>query len=182
MSKNKQENSNTRRKVLKGAIAGGAVAATSEQWKKPVVDSILLPAHAATTDAAAAQSAGITTTAVPINITLEMIVNGDEQSASASAGQTNTLANSDIGDGVDLQARVTITPPQAASFTLAYDNTDNIDSGPSSPVNGTTAANGVQTIAFSTDDLPDNGGADAIATFTATTAGAASAAVILDFN
>ncbi len=43
----------SRRKLLKSILAGGGVAAAGralpEQWTKPVVDSVLLPAHAQTT-------------------------------------------------------------------------------------------------------------------------------------
>ena len=43
-----------RRRALKTAILGGAaVASTPEKWSKPMVDSILLPAHATTTDVVA---------------------------------------------------------------------------------------------------------------------------------
>ena len=41
-----------RRKVLKSTLAGGAVITTSilpKKWTKPALDSVVLPAHAATT-------------------------------------------------------------------------------------------------------------------------------------
>ena len=42
-----------RRKVLKTTLAGGAVVTTSilpDTWKKPSMDSIVLPSHAETTN------------------------------------------------------------------------------------------------------------------------------------
>ena len=47
-----EKKTNDRRKVLKTTLAGGAVITTSivpDKWKKPSMDSIMLPAHAATT-------------------------------------------------------------------------------------------------------------------------------------
>ncbi len=42
-----------RRKLLKSLVAGGGAAVTAnslpDKWAKPVVDSVLLPAHAQTT-------------------------------------------------------------------------------------------------------------------------------------
>jgi len=47
----------SRRRLLKKLAAGsgalGAVSALPEKWRKPVVDSVILPAHAATTTAPA---------------------------------------------------------------------------------------------------------------------------------
>ena len=44
------ESSSGRRKLLKSLVAGGGVWTTTkilpENWHKPVVDSIILPAHA----------------------------------------------------------------------------------------------------------------------------------------
>ena len=42
-----------RRKALKSTLIGGAVISTSvvpEKWKKPMLDSVVLPSHATTTD------------------------------------------------------------------------------------------------------------------------------------
>ena len=56
----------TRRKLLKTIAAGsGAVVAGKaipESWSRPVVDSVVLPAHAATTDDSGSQGGGATTT------------------------------------------------------------------------------------------------------------------------
>ena len=38
-----------KRKLIKGLAAGGGVAAVAEQWVTPVVESVMLPAHAQTT-------------------------------------------------------------------------------------------------------------------------------------
>ena len=55
----------SRRKVLKTMAGAGAFAgllAVSGKWSKPVVDSIILPAHAQATNAAAPGADNITTT------------------------------------------------------------------------------------------------------------------------
>ena len=56
----------SRRKVLK-SIAVGAIAVVAgqslpEAWSKPVVDAVLLPAHAETTDDSGSSGGGVTTT------------------------------------------------------------------------------------------------------------------------
>ena len=43
----------SRRKVIKSTLAGGAVITTSivpGEWKKPALESVVLPAHAALTN------------------------------------------------------------------------------------------------------------------------------------
>lgn len=59
-----QTNVEDRRKAVKNILAGSGVvagAATSSQWAKPVVDSVLLPAHAQTSDMIVlAGNAGVT--------------------------------------------------------------------------------------------------------------------------
>lgn len=51
----KSESKNNRRSAVKKVLAGGGVlggaAITSSTWVKPVVNSVLLPAHAQGTDA-----------------------------------------------------------------------------------------------------------------------------------
>ena len=58
-----------RRKLLKTFTAGsGVVAAGSalpEAWVKPIVNQVVLPAHAQTTDDSDASAGGVTTTAAP---------------------------------------------------------------------------------------------------------------------
>ena len=49
MSDNKQELLHNRRQLLKGALGASVIAATvPSQWVKPVVNSVLTPAHAQT--------------------------------------------------------------------------------------------------------------------------------------
>lgn len=62
-----------RRKLLLGTAAAGGAAALSGSWTKPVVDTVLLPAHAETTSALPtnceiAQSTGVHTTLVQLLI------------------------------------------------------------------------------------------------------------------
>ena len=50
-AKNGVDTQNSRRKILKQTLAGGAVISAgvaSSKWSKPVVDSVVLPAHAQT--------------------------------------------------------------------------------------------------------------------------------------
>ena len=55
----KQEPDHVKRNRLKGLAAGSVlVAASSTQWSKPVVNSLLLPAHAQTSPASMAGDAG----------------------------------------------------------------------------------------------------------------------------
>ncbi len=47
------EHKESRRRALKSTLIGGAVISTSaapDKWKKPILDSVMLPAHATTTD------------------------------------------------------------------------------------------------------------------------------------
>ena len=56
---------NSRRKVLKSTLAGGVVITTtikSEEWVKPVVNSVIIPAHAQTS---------ATTTMAPTTTTMQ---------------------------------------------------------------------------------------------------------------
>ncbi len=71
---NKQKDTNSqRRKLLKTvAISGGVIGATQsmpEKWLKPVVDSVILPSHATTSDnsGSLAGNEAITTTPAPAN-------------------------------------------------------------------------------------------------------------------
>lgn len=55
-----------RRRTLKTAMLGGAaMIAAPEKWARPIVNSVLLPAHAATTDDSGALTTGVTTTTAP---------------------------------------------------------------------------------------------------------------------
>ena len=45
----KDKENQLRRKLIKSTLAGGAVISTSivpEKWKKPALDSVVLPSHA----------------------------------------------------------------------------------------------------------------------------------------
>ncbi len=68
--KQKGQTNTTRRKALKNIAIGGGVFGASqlntEKWLKPVVNSVMLPAHAATTDNTGSSSGGVTTTAAPL--------------------------------------------------------------------------------------------------------------------
>lgn len=67
-----QQKSSVRRKLLLGAVvAAGTTAAVPTSWTRPVVDTVLLPAHAETTETLQtnceiAQSTGVHTTLVQL--------------------------------------------------------------------------------------------------------------------
>ncbi len=64
----REPESTTRRKALKTIAAGTAVAGTlafTGKWSKPVVDTIILPAHAQATNAQEPTDATNTTTPTP---------------------------------------------------------------------------------------------------------------------
>jgi len=66
---NKTNTTVNRRKVLKSFAVGSSTVAAGtalpNEWIKPIVSQVILPAHAQTTDANAAASSGVTTTSSP---------------------------------------------------------------------------------------------------------------------
>jgi len=55
-----------RRKVLRNTLIGGAVissGALPEKWRKPALEAVILPSHAATTDSTDSGAGGNTTAA-----------------------------------------------------------------------------------------------------------------------
>ena len=87
--------SDSRRKALKTMLAGGSVAsvsaiATKEQWMKPVVQSTILPAHAATTDLGFLSSVSM----------------GYSTSGNAGANQSGSLTPSNSPEFVTMEAEL----------------------------------------------------------------------------
>jgi len=166
-----------RRKTLKRAAASGAavvLTATSGKWQKPVVDSVLLPAHAATSSAV-------------LNMRLTVRLSSDNEdltpvSPSATAGNSADYINGDADDTMYFRARIHVDPPQATPVTLSYDNTDGVDSGPSSGTSKMTNSAGDATFNFSSDSIADDPVDSAVQNFRATVAGLSPAVVHLDFT
>jgi len=87
----------TRRKALKNIALGGGVLGASqigaEKWVKPVVDSIVLPAHAATTDSTGASSGGVTPAPL-LRFSLSLTeVKPSEANTSIQAGKSRYIAD-----------------------------------------------------------------------------------------
>ncbi len=110
-----------RRRILKALATGtGAVATVKlapEKWTKPVVDSVLLPAHAQTTvvpTTAAPTTAAPTTTAAPLTYAINC--------ASSNDGLTCQIG----GNGeliVELNGNITGTGPDLTGAVLNVDFT-----------------------------------------------------------
>ena len=68
-----KKNTSTRRKALKSIVIGSGVVVAGksmpESWSKPVIDAVLLPAHAQTTTAEDAGSLGTDTPVEPVKPT-----------------------------------------------------------------------------------------------------------------
>lgn len=60
---NPEKNKETRRRALKGVVAGGAVFGGS-LWMKPVIESVVIPDHAQTSPRRSATTVAPTTTIV----------------------------------------------------------------------------------------------------------------------
>ncbi len=76
-TKTGSEQKQARRKVLRNTLIGGAVisaGAIPEKWRKPALEAVILPAHAATTDDTGSGSGGITTAAPVTSTTSAPIV------------------------------------------------------------------------------------------------------------
>jgi len=60
--------SDSRRKIIKRLLAGGGVVATGQlipdKWAKPVVESVLLPAHA---------TSSLNVTLIRLNVTVDQV-------------------------------------------------------------------------------------------------------------
>lgn len=114
-----EKKTESRRKVLKQSLLGGAaigVGVTAQKWHKPIVDAVVLPAHAQTSDpteggggSTTADPGAATTTAAPVNLSFRTpaVVSSESNSlieqvgallissATAGKGQSNFFA--DIG-------------------------------------------------------------------------------------
>ena len=145
-----QRRARTRRKLVKTLVAGGGVAASvpmlPRQWKKPIVDTVLLPAHA--------QSSPLGT------IRISTFVDGSGDGAVSGPYNAGTheitaaiLAAEDDDDTYVNGIQATLVPPpavpQQVSFSLVsditHDNTFNTTA---------TAATGTGLAVFS--DATDN--------------------------
>lgn len=103
---NGADKQNSRRKILKQTLAGGAVISAgvaSSKWSKPVIDSVVLPAHAQTSEpgggsggSTTASPGGGTTTATPTTTTTTGTPTTTTQNPN-----TNTASNFTFFDWTD---------------------------------------------------------------------------------
>lgn len=70
----KQQPGNDRRAVLKAALAGGSLGALllPGSWIKPVLETVIVPAHAATSTAVTTTTAAPTTTVAPTTTNVQL--------------------------------------------------------------------------------------------------------------
>ncbi len=110
-----------RRQALKKmTIAGGTVAAVgaSSKWAKPVVDSLIIPAHA--------QTSAMPTTPPPPplgNITAAWFL-GDDAPGGYDTGITDTTTITDsflYDDGTDMRINATLSPAAEVAITATFD-------------------------------------------------------------
>ena len=158
-----------RRKIIKGALLGGAVTGAAGQlptsWTKPVTDQVMLPAHGATTGAQfdARICAGIDGTWSSNNLTLDTDFIGDGTPCIRfSSGDTS----GDItqADGSDVEASfytlsIGLPEPLGDSRTATLSLNGNLFSG-SGEFDFTLSANSTDFV-FDFDHATDNGDGDA---------------------
>jgi hypothetical protein len=79
----------TRRKVLRNTLIGGAVISTGAaipgKWSKPALEAVILPSHAATTDDTGTDPGENTTTAAPTTTATPTTTTGKPNVNSTSA-------------------------------------------------------------------------------------------------
>ena len=122
------ENKSKRRAILKSIAAGsGAIVAGKslpEAWKKPVIDSVVLPAHAVTTDDTGS-APGAPTTPSPCCLT-DGIYCGEsgEQSINVINFQVTIAVSADgtvqgrVSDGCNTWSGTTTIPCTGGSFSI----------------------------------------------------------------
>lgn len=115
----KQEHSSGRRKLLLGSAATGGVAALPGSWKKPIIDTVLLPAHAETTSALPtnceiAQSTGVHTTLV------KLLVDTGLDSAVCGADEITVWAPTDAAFEAIADILPTLTEQQVKDILVYH--------------------------------------------------------------
>ena len=124
-----KKSSEKRRKLLKSIAAGsGAIVAGKslpDSWSKPVVDSVILPAHAQTSPAAPPAPP-----APPVSGLTGIFITTEQITADSSAGGTVDLAIAVCSDIVNTVATVTgvVGSVQVNETGIAVPGTTSIDS------------------------------------------------------
>ena len=129
-SQNKEKVDRSRRHALVASVAAAGAAGLPSEWKRPVVDSILLPAHAQTSVTGTSSfTTQITTSFTTIaDIICEIVTNGDQSVSTEtfssgisvwSLTQTVTLVT-DCSDGFGGQSSAgTATNPNTSSGSFS---------------------------------------------------------------
>ena len=173
--------SSNRRAALKKLLASGAVVTASqsvpEKWAKPVVDSVLLPAHAQTSETP------------EMGTILGRWILGDDAPGGADTGMTSSTTNSDAGflydDGTQSDISARLSPPASGvpiSLDISVSGTTftGFDTAPSDsvPSTGAGTANFLDNTSVANGDFGDTPGTGSI-TLTFSAPGYASSIIAL---
>ena len=142
-----KRNKQSRRKLLKSmAVGSGAVVAgksVPEEWMKPIVDSVILPAHAETTGGEPPAEEPPASCSVSGNVGSTFTAFGDAASGTyALPGTYTEFVVASDSSTITLTPSFTVTPGVTDAFNLAVVSTEPI-AGSQLNQNVTPSANGV---------------------------------------
>ncbi|MGH1540438.1 MAG: hypothetical protein ACRBHB_08440 [Arenicella sp.] len=150
-SKNNIRHTEKRRKALKTltAVSGVAAIGAGAKWGKPMLETIVTPAHA--------QTSVVTPPPAPGVISAAWFLGDDAPGGYDAGGVTGTQTVTDsflYDDGTDMRITATVTPAQAIPITVSINGGTTTFGTASVPTTMTSADTGVAD--FGTFD-PSNG-------------------------